>query len=159
MTRCVRIAARRLTSRPRALRDEIFEDAAEMTKGAREQAGKLGQELFAKISNWINPEDVEKLKQKAQEVGKKGSEKAREFANRDEVKQAADRARELGEEAMHRAQRYVDDERQKYEKADDQGRQMLLLKWGGIVGALVILYLLFAPGGCLYPAPPRLRHA
>ncbi len=134
---------------PDSVRDEVIEDAAAIARNAKDQAGKLGRELLDKVSNWIDAEDLEKAKAKAIELGKKSAEKAKAIADRDDVQHAAKRAKELGEGAMTKAQHYVDDEREKYAKADEEGRKVLLLKWGAMFGVLFILYLMFGPGGCL----------
>ncbi len=134
---------------PDSVRDEVLEDATAMARNAKEQAGKLGRELLDKVSHWVDAEDFEKAKAKAVELGKKGADKAKAIADRDDVQHAAKRAKELGEGAMTKAQHYVDEEREKYAKADEEGRKVLLLKWGGMFGVLLILYWMFGPGGCL----------
>jgi len=134
---------------PDSVRDEVIEDAAEMARNAKDQAGKLGRELLDKVSNWVDAEDIEKAKAKAVDLGKKGAEKAKAITDRDDVQHAAKRARELGEEAVTKAQHYVDDERDKYKKADEEGRKVLLLKWGAMLAVLMMLYLMFGPGGCI----------
>lgn len=133
---------------PESVRDEVIDDAVAMAQNAKDQAGKLGRELLEKVSNWMDAEDLEKAKAKAVAISKKGAEKAKAFANRGEVQQAAKRARELGEEAVTKAQHYVDEERDKYAKADEEGRKTLLLKWGAMFGVLLILYWIVGPGGC-----------
>jgi len=132
-----------------SVRDEVIEDATAMARNAKDQAGKLGRELLDKVSKWVDAEDFEKVKAKAVEIGKKGAEKAKAIADREDVQHAAKRARELGKEAMTKAQHYVDEERDKYAKADEEGRKVLLLKWGAMFAALMVLYWMFGPGGCL----------
>jgi hypothetical protein len=134
---------------PERVRDEVVEDAAAMARNAKEQAGKLGRELLDKVSSWVDPDDLEKAKTRAVELGKKGAERAKVFAEREDVQGAAKRARELGEGAVSRAQHYVDDEREKYAKADEEGRKMLMLKWAAMFGALLIVYWIIGPGNCI----------
>ncbi len=134
---------------PDSVRDEVIEDATAMARNAKDQAGKLGRDLLDKVSNWVDAEEFEKAKAKAVEIGKKGADKAKAIADRDDVQHAAKRAKVLGEEAMTKAQHYVDDERDKYTKADEEGRKVLLLKWGGMFAVLLVLYWMFGPGGCL----------
>jgi len=134
---------------PDRVSNEVVEDAAAMARNAKDQAGKLGREMLDKVSRWVDADDLEKAKAKAAEIGKKGAEKAKAIADRDDVQHAAKRARELGEEAVTKAQHYVDDERDKYSKADEEGRKVLLIKWGAMFGVLLILYWMFGPGGCL----------
>jgi tetratricopeptide (TPR) repeat protein len=134
---------------PERMRDVVIEDATAMARNAKDQAGKLGREVRDKVSNLVDADDLKKAKTKAVEIGKQSAEKAKAFAERDDVQDAAKRARKLGEEAMTKAQHYVDDEREKYDKADEEGRKALLIKWGAMFGVLLILYWMFGPGGCL----------
>lgn len=135
-----------------------------------DKADRLGREVMGRAKEIADSRSVKQMGERARGLGKEAVERARTFSEKAEVREALKRARRLKEEASESAKKlmerdtakrvqettretgtslaqhvrdFVQEERERYEKADADRRRAIVIKWivagAGLLIALRVL--------------------
>lgn len=107
-------------------------------KEMSDRARALGKEAVERARTFSGREDVREAVQRAKRAGSDASESARKVLDTDTARSVQESTRETGSSFVQHVRDFVQEERSRYESADEGRRRAIVIKWIAVGIALLI---------------------